>query len=497
MALKLSLLLQAVDRISAPVRRVRDSVQRMGDGVERAARKVNRAGGSVDRLGGKVQALRAKMLGMLVAANRAAGPNGIDLFGRAMDKAGFAAGRLLRYVGGAALGLAKWGAAAGAGATGFALFDMFKTAGEFEQIEIALTGLMGSSGAAKKSMAWISKFAAETPYELQDVAQAFRRLKLYGIDPVDGSLRTLGDATSGTAVPLEMGVEALGDAMRFEFERLKEFGITARQEGDKVTLSYVKNGKEISQATQKTALGIKGLVLEQMSQLYGGGMKAQSRTFFGLLSNLKDKWTQFQLAVADAGVFDKVKGRLEEILARVETMASDGRLQAWAERIGDKLERAFDWGYKFVTETDWQAVADGMQAIVSVLGTIIAFIGRAASAWSRWQADVQRKQLENIRDGWFSSSEDRAAAVRGLQELDARQNGTPRRRPASRPKPGSWLDNMSKPISPRAAMPRAKVPGSPSASADKVQVGGKATLVVDVRGQATARMDGQCRAVRG
>lgn len=488
MALKLSLLLQAVDRISAPVRRVRESVQRMGDGVERAARKVNRAGGPVDRLGSKVQTLRGKMLAMLVAANRAAGPNGIDLLGRASDKAGYAVGSLIRKLGGAALGLAKWGAAAGAGATGFALFDMFKTAGQFEQFQIMLENMEGSADKARKSMDWVKRFAKETPYELEQVMAAFVQLKAYGIDPMDGTLRSLGDGAAGMNKDLLAAVEALADAVTGEFERLKEFGIRARTEGDKVTLTYMRNGKEISVQAKKNANELRAAVVGAMSARFDGMMARQSKTFFGMISNLKDQWTGFLNRVAEAGVFDKVKGRLEEILARVETMVSDGRLQAWAERIGDKLERAFDWGYKFVTETDWQAVADGMQAIVSVLGSIISFIGRAASAWSRWQADVQRKQLENIRDGWFTSSQDRAGAVRGLQELDAQQSGAARRKAASRPKPGSWLDNMSKPISPRAAMPRAKVPGSPSASADKVQVGGKATLVVDVRGQATARM---------
>jgi phage tail tape-measure protein len=488
MALKLSLLLQAVDRISAPVRKVRDSVQRMGDGVERAARKVNRAGRPVDRLGGKVQGLRNKMLAMLVAANRAAGPNGIDLLGRASDKAGYAVGSLIRKLGGAALGLAKWGAAAGAGATGFAIFDMFKTAGQFEQFQIMLENMEGSAEKARKSMDWVKRFAKETPYELEQVMAAFVQLKAYGIDPMDGTLRSLGDGAAGMNKDLMAAVEALADGVTGEFERLKEFGIRARTEGDRVTLSYMRNGKEVTVQAKKNAAELKAAIVGAMGIRFDGMMARQSKTFFGMISNLKDQWTGFLNRVAEAGVFDKVKARLEQILARIETMAADGRLEDWAQRIGDKLERAFDWGYKFVTETDWQAVADGMAAIVSVLGTIISFIGRAASAWSRWQADVQRKQLENIRDGWLTSSEDRAAAQRGLAELDAREGRAPRRRPASRPKAGSWLENMGKPISPRAAMPRAKLPNSPRASAEQVNVGGKATVLVEVKGQATARL---------
>lgn len=483
MALKLSLLLQAVDRISAPVRRVRDSVQRMGDGVERAARKVDRAGAPMSRLGAKAQALRNKLLGVLVAANRAAGPNGLDLLGKATDKAGYAAGRLISKIGGLALGLGKIAGTAALGAGGFAIFDMFKTAGQFEQFEIMLENMEGSSQKARKSMDWVRKFAQTTPYELDQVMAAFVQLKAYGIDPTDGSLRALGDASAGMSKDIMAAVEALADAQTGEFERLKEFGIRARTEGDKVTLTYMKNGKEISLQAKKNAADLKDAIVTIMSARFDGMMDRQSKTFFGMISNLKDQWTGFLNRVAEAGVFDKVKGRIETILARVNEMASDGRLDAWAERIGDKLERAFDWAWRFTTETDWQAVADGMLAIVGVLGQIISMIGRAAGAWSRWQADVQRKQLENIRDGWFTSEQDRAGAQRGLAELDRRQGrGRAAPAPAARPKAGGWLDKMGRPGSVRPALPR------PQAQADKVQVGGQAKLVIDVRGQGNARL---------
>lgn len=482
MALKLSLLLQAVDRISAPVRRIRDSVGKMGDGVERAARKVDRAGAPMSRLGTKAQALRAKLLGVLVAANRAAGPSGLDLLGKASDKAGYAVGRLLRKMGGLALGMVKWGGAAAAGATGFAIFDMFKTASQFEQFEIMLENMEGSAEKAQRSMDWVRKFAATTPYELDQVMAAFVQLKAYGIDPTDGSLRALGDGAAGMNKELMAAVEAMADAQTGEFERLKEFGIRARTEGDKVTFTYMKNGKEISLQARKNAAELKTAITTIMSARFDGMMDRQSKTFAGMISNLKDQWTGFLNRVAEAGVFDRVKGRIEEVLARVNQMAADGRLQQWAERIGDKLERAFDWAWKFTTETDWQAVANGMQAIVTVLGSIITLIGKAAGAWSRWESSVQRKQLENIRDGWFTSKEDREGAERGLAELDARQRpaGAPNARP--RPKPGGWIDNMRKPVSTRPALSK------PQARADKVEVGGQAKLLVEVRGNATARL---------
>ena len=487
MALKLSLLLQAVDRISAPVRRVQESVQRMGDRVERAASKVDRASAPMSRLGSKVDALRGKMLGMLVAANRAAGPNGIDLLGRASDKAGFAVGRLIRKMGGAAVGLAKWGAAAGAGATGFALFDMFKTAGQFEQFQIMLENMEGSADKARKSMDWVKRFAKETPYELEQVMAAFVQLKAYGIDPMDGTLRSLGDGAAGMNKELMAAVEALADAATGEFERLKEFGIRARTEGDKVTLTYMRNGKEITVQAKKNANELRAAVVGAMSVRFDGMMARQSKTFFGMISNLKDQWTGFLNRVADAGVFDKVKGRLDTIIQRVDTMAQNGKLDAWADRIGNKLEEAFDWGWRFVEETDWAGAATDLERAASAAGKLADAILTIASA-----AGKVKRRGANITYGmdWL---------LLGTKEADRnwqRMYPDEKRRPTDyeqrrqrRLKPvGPRPAGMPPLVSPRATMPRPKLPNSPRASADKVQVGGKATLEVKVSGGASARL---------
>jgi hypothetical protein len=487
MALKLSLLLQAVDRISAPVRRVQERVQKMGEGVERAARKVDRAGGRMDRFGGKAQALRNKLLGVLVAANRAGGPNGLDLLGKASDKAGYAVGRLLRKMGGATLGLAKWGAAAGAGATGFALFDMFKTAGQFEQFQIMLENMEGSAEKARKSMDWVKRFAKETPYELEQVMAAFVQLKAYGIDPMDGTLRSLGDGAAGMNKDLMAAVEALADGVTGEFERLKEFGIRARTEGDRVTLSYMRNGKEVTVQAKKNAAELKDAIVGAMGIRFDGMMARQSKTFFGMVSNLKDQWTGFLNRVAEAGVFDKVKGRLDTILQRVERMAQNGTLDVWAERIGNKLEDAFDWGWKFAEETDWQGVGDDLSRAADAAGKLadaILTIAGAAGKVKRIGANITYG-MDWLMLGSREADKnwERMYPDEKRRPSDYEQRRKRRVAPSPAARPG-----LPSAGGPRPSLPRPKLPNSPRAAAEKVQVGGQAKLVIDVRGQATARL---------
>jgi len=112
------------------------------------------------------------------------------------------------------------------------------TAAQFEDFTSVLKTLEGSSIKAKSSMNWVSDFAAKTPYELAEVTEAFVKLKSYGMEPMNGLLRTLGDTSSAMGKPLEMAVEAIADAVTGENERLKEFGIRAQVHGNKIRYEY-------------------------------------------------------------------------------------------------------------------------------------------------------------------------------------------------------------------------------------------------------------------
>ena len=129
--------------------------------------------------------------------------------------------------------------------------NVIKTSAQFEGFETALTTIEGSSDKAKKSMDWIAKFAAETPYELAGITDSFIKLRSRGFDPMDGTLQTLGDTASSMNKTLDQAVEAFTDAATMQFERLKEFGITSSQKGDQVTFSWQQNGKDMTKVVKK------------------------------------------------------------------------------------------------------------------------------------------------------------------------------------------------------------------------------------------------------
>ena len=184
---------------------------------------------------------------------------------------------------------------------------------EVENLKVGLATIEGSSASAEKSFAWIKKFAKETPYEMMDVADSFKKLKSYGLDPVKGDLlKDIGNMSSAMSKPLDAAVEAIADATTGEFERLKEFGIKASKQSGMVTMTYSKDGKQVSKTVKNTAQDIQQAFQEISKDRFSGGMEAQSKTMTGILSNISDTWEQFKQRIAEGGGFDKVKEKLQQ-----------------------------------------------------------------------------------------------------------------------------------------------------------------------------------------
>lgn len=267
--------------------------------------------------------------------------------------------------------LVRVGAVAGA-AMGAAMVGLGKavisTTAQFESFEATLTTIEGSSEKARESMGWVADFAKRTPYDLAGVTDAFVRLKAYGLDPTNGTLEAVGNATSAMGKSLMQGVEAIADAATGEFERLKEFGIKSKVAGDQVTFSWSKNGEELTKTVKKNSTEIVKFLGENFGDRFNGAMLRQSKTWNGMVANLGDSWEDFKLRIGRSGFFDTVKNRLGDILDRIAELDANGTLDRWAKRIGGALT----------------TVVDVTSRVVSRLGQVAGAIGGVfgGGAWT-------------------------------------------------------------------------------------------------------------------
>ena len=192
---------------------------------------------------------------------------------------------------------------------GSVIQPMIDTTANFEKLSLTLKTIEGSSQKANQSLNWVEQFATQTPFQLDQVANSFVKLKAYGIEPTDGTLKTLGNIASAMGKSIDQAVEALADAVQGENERLKEFGIKASKSGEQITYTYATAAGEIKKISVKNSQDIIKATLSSIwNEKYSGAMQEQMQSFNGISSNLSDNIdkTRRKLMV-QSGAFDALK----------------------------------------------------------------------------------------------------------------------------------------------------------------------------------------------
>jgi hypothetical protein len=202
----------------------------------------------------------------------------------------------------------------GAAVTGF-LGKVVAVQREFDVLNSSLKTVTGSSAAAEREMAWLKEFAKETPFGLAQATQGFVKMKALGLDPTRGALTSFGNTASAMGKDLNQMIEAVADASTGEFERLKEFGIKAKKEGDNVSLTF----QGVTTTIRNNADEI-FTYLERIGNVeFGGAMAERARTLDGNIAALGDTWDELFRTVSANNVgsliFDSItlaNGALED-----------------------------------------------------------------------------------------------------------------------------------------------------------------------------------------
>lgn len=266
------------------------------------------------------------------------------------------------------------------------LFEGFQT-----QLE---TSFDGSAQKAKEALAWVMKFARETPYDVDKVTEAFVMLRNYGLDPTNGLLKRVGNMAAAMDKPLTQAVEAVADAVTFEFERLKQFGITVEQKGSRVLLNYKKNGKDITLTAKKTASGVMAALEKIMDARFSGAMDRMFKTLDGILSNIRGVRDEFAKKIADAGIFAWVKQQGEDLYNFLTRLEGNGTLDRWAAGLSNAMVKAGEGIKGALLQVDWEKVVKGVEDVIAALGDLAKMLVKAD--WS-WIAPTIRGIGESLR----------------------------------------------------------------------------------------------------
>ena len=200
-----------------------------------------------------------------------------------------------------------------------------------EQSKVTWTTLLGSQEQAISQLERIEKFAASTPFSKMGVDQMAKYLHNAGYegDAVFDTLTKIGDMGSAFGVQEDSLVELTrqfsqvqqaGYAYTEDLNILADRGIPIYQAiADQVGVTVAEVKKMASEG--KLTADIYNAAIDSMAATTAGAMDAQSKTFNGMMSTLKDNLTTVAGLITEK-LFAALSGLLERLLPVVEAFTN-------------------------------------------------------------------------------------------------------------------------------------------------------------------------------
>ncbi|MEK8080703.1 tape measure protein [Pseudomonas sp. XK-1] len=262
------------------------------------------------------------------------------------------------------------------------IYSMLQTGDQFELLDKRMASLMGSIAGGEAATAWIRDFAKNTPLEVADVTEAFALLKTYGLDPMDGVLQAVVDKNEQLGGGMERltGIaSALGQAygkQKLQTEEILQLvarGVPVWGLLEKIT---GKNAAQLSKLATEGRLGrdvIKALISEMGKSATGAAAENMS-TLTGLVSNMRDVWSDFLDRISNSGAMDYVKQKLGEVAVKIDEMDKDGRLDRLATSLSDTFVNGAKSVEKYIQtlgDIDFNDLAEKASGLAKKVGPAI------------------------------------------------------------------------------------------------------------------------------
>lgn len=244
----------------------------------------------------------------------------------------------------------------------FTLFDVFlrapiqiiQTNAELERMQKLFEGMSDKQTRAERQKDGantknkIMDMSLSMPFDVKTLTDAAVKLKSGGIDPLNGSLKTLGDSVAyfgGTSdqfhrasiaiqqmagkgvISMEELRQQLGEAVPTAMQSMATaMGYTMAELTEKVSKGQVEAKSALSK------------MLAQMNLEMGGAGERMMQTWSGMWEGFKSRMVMFQEQIGNSGFFEKMREQLSLVLAAMDK----GQLQGFADAIGNSLSKVVE-----------------------------------------------------------------------------------------------------------------------------------------------------------
>lgn len=315
--------------------------------------------------------------------------------------------------------------------------------GEFQQLEIAFTTMLGNKKQADALMQQLIDTAATTPFGMNDIANSAKQLLAYGAeaDKVNETLVRLGDIAAGLSVPINDLAYLYGTTMvqgRLYTQDLNQFLNRGIPLVDELAKQFGVTKGEVKQLVEQGKVGfpeVEKAIVSMTSEgsKFGGLMEAQSKSITGQISNLEDAVEQMinEVGKSSEGVIGGILGTASSIVDHWKqigivvagTIATWGAYKAAVLAVGvaTKINTAIQQeavlqqrlaAMQGIALSEAEAVAAAKTSLLSVamnglktailsnpIGLIVGVIGAAVTALTLFNSSMEETTELSTRFG--------------------------------------------------------------------------------------------------
>lgn len=249
---------------------------------------------------------------------------------------------------------------------------------ETDILNAQLVTATGSAEGAAFAFEKLEAFAARTPFALEQTVNGFVKLVNLGLTPSERALESYGNTASAMGKSLSQFIEAVADAATSEFERLKEFGIKAKNQGDTIAFTF----RGVTTTVQNNAKAIEGFLIELGETDFAGAMVERSKTLDGALSNLGDSWDGLFRTIAASDIGGAMEAATRSAITGIDALSD--ALEIYLEKSDEAATNTSAVG----AAISWLgSVGITVSATFEKLGNVIGAAGAAVALTLKGDVD--------------------------------------------------------------------------------------------------------------
>ena len=231
---------------------------------------------------------------------------------------------------------------------------------ELEATERSVAGFISSFGGVDQARAqfeMLQQAARDTIQPFDSLQTAAMNLKRNGVQPTADMLKTFSQIAYGTGQSLDTVTNAFTSSMQGRYKALNQLGITAQDQGSKLTLTY----KGVTTTIDKSAESLHKY-FEIVGKENEGVLDYLQSGMTGALNHLDNAWGDFIRSIGESGLGDLIVKIVRDVATAMDGITAwinknspyirgffHGLIEGW-DAVYQGVKSALDTAYDYISD---------------------------------------------------------------------------------------------------------------------------------------------------